>query len=137
MAANEINSFVYKFKNLWRNGQEANLNLKSKAGNAWVELSVCLGHPLDLPPPQLHRGDHESNSRSRRRSRRAAERLNKETKENVEKVENVESRGHDNAHNDTGIVKNLLNKDEELNLSEKDILEVKKGSSKELVFLNV
>ena len=53
MAANELDSFVFKLKNLWRNGQEATLNVKTKAGEAWVELQVGLGRPLDLPPPHL------------------------------------------------------------------------------------
>ena len=57
MAANELDSFVYKFKNLWRNGQEASLNVKSKAGRAWIELHVELGHPLDLPPPYIYHQD--------------------------------------------------------------------------------
>ena len=84
MAAEELNSFVYKFKNLWRNGQEATLNVRSKAGNAWVELSVGLGHPVDLPPPPLHKDIHHGNSRDRRRNRRAAEKLNEELKETEE-----------------------------------------------------
>ena len=67
---------MYKFKNLWRSGQDATLNLKSKAGNAWVELRVELGHPLDLPPPPFHKDIQLSNSHDRRRKRRAAEKLN-------------------------------------------------------------
>ena len=55
MANNELNSFVYKYNNLWRTGQKTNLNVKCNDGNAWVELGVCLGHPLDLPHPQLYR----------------------------------------------------------------------------------
>ena len=122
MAASELNSFVYKFKNLWRTGQEATLNVKCKAGNAWVELGVCLGHPLDIPPPQLHRHDHQGNSRDRRRNRRAAERLAKETNEGMEdgdKVENEHKESDKNA-NETGTVTKLLNKDEKLNSAEKD-----------------
>ena len=80
MAADELNSFVFKFKNLWRNGQEATLNVKSKAGNAWVELSVGLGHPLDLPPPPVYKDYDHGNSRDHRRSRRVAEKLNQEPK---------------------------------------------------------
>ena len=56
MASNELDRFVFKFKNLWRNGQEANLNVRTKAGigRASIELKVELGHPHDLPPPHLH-----------------------------------------------------------------------------------
>ena len=88
MAADELNSFVFKFKNLWRNGQEATLNVRSKAGNAWVELSVGLGHPLDLPPPPLYNNYHQGNSRDRRQNRRKAEKLNQELKETEEVLEN-------------------------------------------------
>jgi hypothetical protein len=91
MAANEFNIFVFNLKNLWRSGQEATLNVKSKAGNAWVELGACLGHPLDLSPPHLHRDDHEENSRYRRRHRRSAERQNKETEESIENDNTVEN----------------------------------------------
>jgi len=75
MAANELDSFVLKFKNLWRNGQEATLKVKSKEVEAWVELQVVLVHPLDLPPPQLkvHQRVANGNSRDHRRARRAAE----------------------------------------------------------------
>jgi hypothetical protein len=50
MASEELTSFVYKFKNLWRHGQEATLNIRSKAGDAWIEPCVGLGLPVDLPP---------------------------------------------------------------------------------------
>ena len=88
MAADELNSFMFKFKNLWRNGQEATLNVRSKAGNAWVELSVGLGHPLDLPPPPLYNNYHQGNSRDRRRNRRKAEKINQKLKETEEVLEN-------------------------------------------------
>jgi hypothetical protein len=76
MAANELDSFVFKLKNLWRNGQEATLNVKTKAGEAWVELQVGLGRPLDLPLPHIHlnQGVQNGKSRDRRRAKRAAER---------------------------------------------------------------
>ena len=35
---------------MWRNGQEATLNVKTKAGKAWVELQFGLGSP----PISLH-----------------------------------------------------------------------------------
>ena len=100
MAADELNSFVFKFKNLWRNGQEASLNVISKSGNAWVELSVGLGHPLDLPPPPLSKDTHHDNSRDRHRNRRAAEKLNNELKETEEVLRNKTEYGKDHAEVD-------------------------------------
>ena len=89
MAANELDSFVVKFKNLWRNGQEATLKVKSKDGEAWIELQVGLGHPLDLPPPHLqaHQRVQTGTSRDRRRARRAAERKNSGLKVSEEGTE--------------------------------------------------
>ena len=50
MACNsELNSFLYKFKNLQFAGIEATLTLESKDGKAFVSLKADLGH---LPPPQ-------------------------------------------------------------------------------------
>ena len=66
MAANELNSFVYKFKKSWRNGQEASLNIKTKAGRAWVELQVQLECPVGLPPPTLYQDVLDGTSRDRR-----------------------------------------------------------------------
>ena len=97
--------------------------MKCNAGNAWVELGVCLGHPLDLPPPQLYREGHGGNSRDRRRNRRAAEKVAKETKEGMEddnEVENTVKESDKNSKNETEIVRKLLNKDEKINTAEKD-----------------
>ena len=51
MAANELISFVFMFKNLWRNGQEKTLNMKTEYGKAWFEVRAGLGYPVDLPTP--------------------------------------------------------------------------------------
>jgi hypothetical protein len=64
MAANELDSFVFKLKNLWRNGQDATLSVKTKAGEAWVELQVGLGRSLDLPPPHLQHHQRVQNGNS-------------------------------------------------------------------------
>ena len=135
MAAEELNSFVYKFKNLWRNGQEATLNVRSKAGNAWVELSVGLGHPVDLPPPPLHKDIHHGNSRDRRRNRRAAEKLNEELKETEEVSRNKTEFEKEHAaevdkslsdtenllktvKGDDNLIENFANEEEESNAAE-------------------
>ena len=120
MAANELNSFVYKFKNLWRTGQDATLNVKCEAGNARVELSVGLGYPLDLPPPpqHVHRDVHGGNSRERRKNRRAAERQNKAPKEtergweDKSNEENEATENVDKRETTSDILTKFLNKDE-------------------------
>ena len=42
----EIDSFVLKFKNLWKSGRNANLTTNSNAGKADVVLSVELDEPF-------------------------------------------------------------------------------------------
>ena len=77
MAASELDSFVFRFKNLWRTVLDTKLNMNCQAGQAWVQLNVGLGHPLDLPPPQprppqprppqhVHQESQKENSRHRR-----------------------------------------------------------------------
>ena len=39
----ELNSFIEKFKNLWRSGLSAHLNLETNGGQAWVGLHLHLG----------------------------------------------------------------------------------------------
>ena len=66
----EMNSFMYKFRELWGAGLEAHLNMDSWAGNAWMNLSVNLGpFQSSLPLSQKH---HRSPSRIKRREKRAA-----------------------------------------------------------------
>ena len=43
MADPELDSFVFKFKNLWRSGLQATLNVNTRDGLAWVQLEVGLG----------------------------------------------------------------------------------------------
>ena len=78
MFATELDSFVYKFNQLWSAGHSAHLDLDTHAGRAWVGLRVQLGHHAPLPPYHLphnfpqysHKKD--SPSRQRRRAKRAA-----------------------------------------------------------------
>ena len=69
MAMPEIDSFIGKFKNLLHLGVNAHLEIKSKAGKAFIKLTaevdVCPQHPA-----QSRHGP----SRQRRRERRSAER---------------------------------------------------------------
>ena len=70
----ELDTFVSKFKQLWRSGHDAHLDVESKAGKAWVGIRLCLG---DDPGP-LHQHYNlpktTSPSRERRRKRREASR---------------------------------------------------------------
>ena len=79
MATKELDNFVFKFKNLWNAGIEANLSVNTRDGQAWVQLQVGLGRPLDLPQPYHQHEDgycgaRSGTSRHRRRIRREADR---------------------------------------------------------------
>jgi len=88
----ELNTFIVKFKQLWKSGLTAHLDLDSSNGKAWVGLRLHLG---DAPGPDHHSGgghpvkthDKSRNSpaKQRRRERRAALREN----ENIEVMEKV------------------------------------------------
>ena len=41
----ELDFFIPKFKQLWKLGLGAHLDVDSHAGQAWVGLRVRLGHP--------------------------------------------------------------------------------------------
>ena len=45
----ELESFLIKFKQLCRNGLNANLNMKSEAGEVSVTLNVVLGRVITEP----------------------------------------------------------------------------------------
>ena len=65
----ELASFVKKFENLWQSGRNATLHMETRAGNAFVNLYLDLGHAQD------HHGHRNGDtSRERRRQKRAAER---------------------------------------------------------------
>ena len=74
----ELDTFVTKFKQLWRSGHDAHLDIESKAGKAWVGIRLCLAEEPDFNFPKT-----PSPSRERRRKRREATRdqiLKTETK---------------------------------------------------------
>ena len=68
----ELNSFILKFKHLWRSGQDAHLDMECHAGQAWVGIQVRLGHEPGLQIPKNR--DKNTPSRQRRRARRVAAR---------------------------------------------------------------
>ena len=97
MAASELDSFIFKFKQLWHLGLDAHLNIDTHAGQAWVGLRVGLGH---APGPLLHHQLHEhfpqntrkdSPSRQRRRARRAASRKQQAEKAQVDEAKEANS----------------------------------------------
>ena len=73
----ELDSFVKKFVSLWRSGCEANLQVQSRAGNAYVNLQLGLGQAdVHVHPPAAGDGGRRGGgpARQRRRTRREAER---------------------------------------------------------------
>ena len=91
MFVTELDSFVYKFHQLWSAGHSAHLDLDTHAGRAWVGLRVQLGHHAPRPPHHLPNNfphKKESPSRQRRRERRAAAH-----QANAEKASNKEVAG--------------------------------------------
>jgi hypothetical protein len=79
MDTSELDSFVQHFKQLWKSGYSAHLDIDTCAGQAWVGLLVRLGQA----PGPIHQAQHQPNvpKRSRhsparqcRRARRFANR---------------------------------------------------------------
>ena len=72
-AMTELGTFLLKFKQLWKSGLDAYLELESKAGQAWVGLHLRLGDERGGPihgPSQFSK-PKSSPARDRRRKRRA------------------------------------------------------------------
>ena len=72
MNCSELDTFIVKFKCLWKSGLDAHLDVESHAGQAWVGLLVQLGHAPGPLHQHLHVKKTVSRSRHRRRARRAA-----------------------------------------------------------------
>ena len=95
MHAAEIDSFILKFKHLWRAGYDAHLNIDTHAGQAWVGLHVRLGQAQGPHHEDDHRNGNKAKngpSRQRRRERRAESR--KKDKDASVAEENKEVSGH-------------------------------------------
>ena len=78
MVTTELDSFVQKFKQLWKSGLGAHLDIDTHGGQAWVGLRVRLSH---APGPVHHAHHHlpsqprrtrNGPAQQRRRARRAA-----------------------------------------------------------------
>ena len=81
MHDNELQSFVFKFNQLWKAGVSAHLDLDTHAGQAWVGLRMQLGHhpdpvhhhqPHHFKPQRSHRGPAYIRRQNRRKAARAA-----------------------------------------------------------------
>ena len=68
--AEQLDSFVNKFRSLWQAGNNARLSIECHAGQARVHLQLDLPPPPP-PPPQQQRPRRSGPSRFRRRARRA------------------------------------------------------------------
>ena len=102
----ERQTFMQKFKQLWKDGQDAKLCVESRAGKAYVELRLELG---EEPGPNISRKSVISKSRNlntpareRRRERRAAAR-NTVVKVN-DKVEETTTENNIDAEKATEVV---------------------------------
>ena len=76
----ELETFLVKFRKLWKSGEDAHLEVECHAGQAWVGLHVRLGHEPGPLQPQHHfphtaKRTRDGPSRQRRRARRAAARV--------------------------------------------------------------
>ena len=92
MALSELDSFLLKFKCLWKTGYDAHLDFDTKAGEAWVGLRVRLGRvhgPLEQLFPQPQTRSRNGPSRQRRRERRAAARKEVEETSHSETQDNA------------------------------------------------
>ena len=90
MEVTEVEIFILKFKQLWKAGLSAYLDLDTQAGEAWVGLSV-----RQWPVPLHQHVQHpcrttDCPSRQRRQARRAASRQ-REAEKDIEENETVEN----------------------------------------------
>ena len=97
MHAKELDSFIFKFKHLWRSGYDAHLNINTHAGQAWVDLRVRLGHAEG--PHHVNKAKNGP-SRQRRRERRAESR-NQSNDASVEESAKVSEEVVEDKTNDT------------------------------------
>ena len=107
----EINSFVMKFKQLWKLGFAAPLDMDTFNGKAWMGLRIQLG---DAPVPKMR----SCGNKERRRSRRAEEAHNRKTQ-----TENKESDIFENSEEVTDIVNSDAKEEIDRNSSAVNLME--------------
>ena len=68
----ELHSFYMKFVNLWKSGHHAKLFVETMAGNAFINLQVCLGQAKSHSPHNAYARGYwaDGPARQRRRERR-------------------------------------------------------------------
>ena len=71
MHAEQVDSLILKFKQLWKTGFDAHLDLHTHAGQAWVSLHVRLGHSQEHRHQRYDNRSRNGPSRQRRREKRA------------------------------------------------------------------
>ena len=83
----ELDTYVFKFRNLWHAGRNALLCLETKTEKATVYFRLDLGDPPPTPGQPHGRPYNRSNSPSQKRceERRAAARLARQTVESIMK----------------------------------------------------
>ena len=59
----DIDLFVRKFKELWKSGRSAHLNLDTHGGEAWIWFRVRIGHAVQQPHHQHKERTRNSPSR--------------------------------------------------------------------------
>ena len=100
MFDSKLAKFVQEFKDLWKSGLDAHLDVHTSAGEAWVSLRVHLGQvhgrSQEVNPHFTRKRNRNGPSRERRHLRRAAKRA-AQTAASVEdeedSTENVEAAG--------------------------------------------
>ena len=77
MHVTELDNFIHKFKQLWKAGLTAHLDIDTHAGNAWVGLRLQLGpihqppQHVPHPPSRYHRGPSYQRRLAKRREARS------------------------------------------------------------------
>ena len=128
----EFNSFVNKFRNLWKAGHTASLKVETRAGEAWVELHVGLG----VPHPVEGEHQHHGNARNRRREKRAAARAAESATKAAETATTDGQVDKDLNRNDEKVAEEATNDTVQVNISSKvvDEFEIENSVSEDLTY---
>ena len=124
MALTELNSFIFKFNQLWHSGISAHLDIDTHAGEAWVGLRVHLGH---APPQEAFYSQsnfprsRDGPSRQRRRARRAEKRDEVHVEKPVTEAEEAVAPMDDKTQNVEEEVAEKATVEEQINVSDEQI----------------
>ena len=114
-----LDSFITKFKDLWRTGSHAKLTVTTHAGKAWVNLNVGLGRFPTRPHGDPEQGvpQQVGNAKQRRRERRAQKKVSE-----AEQVEEATI-----AKNDSDVTEKNKADEASMNTNEYDAMEKDKS----------